>query len=78
MWARETLVSTPTPVKVKRNAHRSCAGWQSFRTPTLPETNMETPNEPYKDYSPSKRDYMGFHVNLGECNGKADVACKYV
>ena len=28
---------------------------------------METQKEPYKDYSPSKVDYMGFHVSLGEC-----------
>ena len=27
---------------------------------TLPETNMETPKGPYKDYSPSKRGLYGF------------------
>ena len=30
---------------------------------------METQKEPYKDYSPSKGDYMGLHVSLGECSG---------
>ena len=35
---------------------------------TLLETNVETQKGPYRDYSPSKRDYMGSHVNLGECN----------
>ena len=34
---------------------------------TLPETNMETQKGPYKDYSPFKGGYMGFHVSLGEC-----------
>ena len=27
---------------------------------TLPETNMETQKEPFKDYSPSKRGLYGF------------------
>ena len=35
-------------------------------TGTLPETNMETQKGAYKDYSLSKRGYMGFHVSLGE------------
>ena len=28
---------------------------------------METQKGPYKDYSPFKGGYMGFHVSLGEC-----------
>ena len=32
----------------------------SSLNPTLPETNMETQKEPYKDYSPSKRGLYGF------------------
>ena len=39
------------------------------KTHTLPETNMEIQKGPYKDYSPLKRGYMGFHVSLGECTG---------
>ena len=38
-----------------------------YVSPTLPETNMETQEGPYKDYSPLKGGYMGFHVSLGEC-----------
>ena len=35
--------------------------------PTLPDTNMETQKDAYKDYSPFKRSYSGFRVSLGEC-----------
>ena len=38
---------------------------------TLPETKMETPKGPYKDYTvPLKGDYMGFHVSFQECNSQ--------
>ena len=32
---------------------------------TLPETNMETQQGPYKDYSPSKRVLYGFPCQFG-------------
>ena len=35
---------------------------------TLLETNMETQQGPYKDYSPSKRGLYGLHASLWECN----------
>ena len=35
---------------------------------TLPETNMEKRKGPIKATVLLKGDYIGFHVNLGECS----------
>ena len=35
---------------------------------------MEIQEGPYKDYSPFKRGYVGFHVRLGECRAYLLVA----
>ena len=63
----------PMPVKTKVPQERirqspNCKSQEKHaRTSTLPETNMETKKRDLKDYSPFKRDYMGFRVSLGEC-----------
>ena len=40
-------------------------GYQISEAYTLPETNMETPKGPYKDYSPFKGGLYGFPCWFG-------------
>ena len=45
--------------------HRGLSGIPGFEVITLAETNMETQNGPYKDYSPSKRGLHRFPCYFG-------------
>ena len=49
-------------------SHMATLGGPKYILHTLPETNMETQKGPtIKTTVLLKRDYMGFHVSLGEC-----------
>ena len=62
---RELLVLFSSNSKNNRNNRFNSN--KSNENSTLPETNVETPKGPYKDYSPSKRGlYWVSNVNLGE------------